>query len=258
MSNINVRIQPLSAYRILAPSLSAHLVPIAHGSIANGTAVYDSTAFFVRNEDTNREFLFFGDVEPDSVSSPRDNGHGRNRAVWKAAAPKIREGRLDHVFLECSYRAGRRKEDLFGHLSPEYVVEEMRSLAREVVRANQVMTTNVTHSPSTSVSYASASTCGNGGSMVGMLGLFFRRRSSIASASATAAAASCAISDKELVGSLSGITLVIIHCKEPMPPEEVPNDDIRAIISAQIIERLDPLELGVRVIAPMQGTRIGG
>lgn len=225
---IHARVQPLTAYRILAPSLSVQLMPVSHGSTSQGST-YDSTAFFIRNDQTRQELLFFGDVEPDSVSSPSSPISGRTRAVWRMAAPRIRDGVLDHVFLECSYRAGRRKEELFGHLSPEYVVEELKNLAREVVRAKNGPP------PSTS------------GGNSGVVGLFTRRRSSVAAVS---------YSDKELTGALTGMTLVVIHCKEPMPPE-LPCDDVRKVIRDQIVERLAPFNLGIKVRAPQQGERLG-
>lgn len=89
--------------------------------------VYDSSAYFIRDMVTGKEVLMFGDVEPDSISySPR------NRQVWNDAAPKIATGMLGAIFIECSYDDSRQKELLFGHLTPKYLVEELRTLANEV------------------------------------------------------------------------------------------------------------------------------
>ncbi|GAA6063270.1 hypothetical protein JCM10212_004285 [Sporobolomyces blumeae] len=132
----------------LSPSLSMTALPISHGadpshfhkpppkpngssdlpssSIPSHPEAYDSTAFFVRNDEQEgaKEFLFFGDVEPDSISA-----RPLNRKVWEVAAAKIVDRRLNVIFLECSYPASQPQDKLFGHLSPPFVLEEMRVLA---------------------------------------------------------------------------------------------------------------------------------
>lgn len=94
--------------------------------------VYDSSAYFIQDQEHRREVLIFGDVEPDSLSlSPR------NAQIWQEAAPKICAGSLRAVFIECSYDDSRTDDRLFGHLKPVYVVEELRALAIEVKLARQ-------------------------------------------------------------------------------------------------------------------------
>ena len=95
--------------------------------------VYESSAFFIQDKKTKREILMFGDVEPDSVSlSPR------NATIWTDAAPKIAAGRLAAIFIECSFDDSVPKENLFGHMQPRYIAEEMKYLAWAVVDAKQV------------------------------------------------------------------------------------------------------------------------
>lgn len=106
-------------------------MPLNHGHIRSSNETYDSTAFFVRHDTTNKEFLFFGDVQPDSLSP-----EPRNLAVWGAAAPKIPHD-LNTIFIECSYPLGRQDQFLYGHLNPEHLVRELTALAREVVDAHQ-------------------------------------------------------------------------------------------------------------------------
>lgn len=200
---------------------------------------YDSTAFFIRNDTTAREFLFLGDVEPDSVSSSP-----RNRIVWAAAAPKIITGKLGHVFLECSYRKGRKTEELFGHLSPEHVRDEMKTLAKEVVRIRRDI-----HMPTGNGRNGSSGNV-NGGGVWSRTRR--RRRSTVGSASANTLPPPLIIPDAELRGALDGVTLVVIHCKEPMPPDE-PFDDIRGVIRDEIDDFLKPLDLGLNIIVARQG-----
>lgn len=94
--------------------------------------VYDSSAYFIRDQDHRREILIFGDVEPDSLSlSPR------NLAVWQEAGPKVANGTLAAVFIECSYDDSRCNDRLYGHLKPVFVIEELQVLAAEVYAARK-------------------------------------------------------------------------------------------------------------------------
>ncbi|KAM3068702.1 3',5'-cyclic-nucleotide phosphodiesterase pde1 [Clarireedia jacksonii] len=88
---------------------------------------YNSTAYFIQDKTTLREVLIFGDVEPDSLSILP-----RNQYVWNDAAPKILEGRLKAIFIECSYNDSRPDDKLFGHMKPRHLMQELCVLAREV------------------------------------------------------------------------------------------------------------------------------
>jgi len=101
-----------------------------HAHPADKACVYDSTAFFIRDDETGREVLIFGDVEPDSISlSPR------TAQVWADAAPKIAAGLLTGIFIECSYDDSQSDETLFGHLCPRHLIAELKVLAANVVAA---------------------------------------------------------------------------------------------------------------------------
>ncbi|GAA6013049.1 hypothetical protein JCM11491_000952 [Sporobolomyces phaffii] len=120
----------LKAVHPLCESLTMSAFQISHGtdpsnSDANKLESYVSTAFFVRNEETGSEFLFFGDVEPDSISCDP-----KTRFVWETAAPKIVDRRLSVIFIESSYPASQPADKLFGHLSPPFVMEELQVLAQ--------------------------------------------------------------------------------------------------------------------------------
>ncbi|KAI9675653.1 MAG: 3',5'-cyclic-nucleotide phosphodiesterase pde1 [Caeruleum heppii] len=89
--------------------------------------VYDSTAFFIRDDHSGREILIFGDVEPDSLSQAK-----RTATVWKEAAPKVVVGSLTGIFIECSYDDSQADDLLFGHLCPRHLYAELERLAEEV------------------------------------------------------------------------------------------------------------------------------
>ena len=110
-----------------AAAAATSAVPPHHQERDPTVCVYDSSAYFVREPDSQREVLIFGDVEPDSVSlSPR------NLAVWQEAAPRIAAGNLAAIFIECSYDDSQSVDRLFGHLTPRFVIEELSVLAAEV------------------------------------------------------------------------------------------------------------------------------
>ncbi|KAJ7184186.1 cyclic-AMP phosphodiesterase [Mycena filopes] len=113
-------------YDHLIPNVSVRSLPVSHGHNDGGN--YDSTAFFIRYDPTGHEFLFFGDLEPDTLSlSPQTIN------VWRAAAPKI-PASLSTIFIECSWPSSRSDDTLYGHLNPEHLVAELEALAREVVK----------------------------------------------------------------------------------------------------------------------------
>ncbi|KAI1374958.1 cAMP phosphodiesterases class-II-domain-containing protein [Hypoxylon crocopeplum] len=117
---------PSSLFR---PSSGGHP---STGQERESVCVYDSSAYFIRDAVSGREVLMFGDVEPDSISlSPRNHG------VWQEAAPRIASGNLAAIFIECSYDDSQTDDRLFGHLTPRYIIQEMKVLAAEVELVRQ-------------------------------------------------------------------------------------------------------------------------
>lgn len=111
----------------LPPTLNVQSQGMSPGGTRESICVYDSSAYFIRDGESGKEVLIFGDVEPDSISlSPR------NLPIWQEAAPKVASGALRGLFIECSYDNSQSIDRLFGHLKPCYVIEELKALAREV------------------------------------------------------------------------------------------------------------------------------
>jgi len=123
----------VAEYRKVNEHFEVKAWAISHGTCdKNESGVYDSTAFFIRDRETGREILVFGDVEPDSISrSPR------NKLVWQDAAPKIAAGKLSAIMIECSYSDAHPVEKLYGHLIPKYLVQELKTLCSYVVAARK-------------------------------------------------------------------------------------------------------------------------
>ena len=126
---LNLAVSSLEAdgiYHAVQAGISIRSFPLNHGADINGS--YMSSAFSIRHDSSSTEFLFFGDVEPDSiVSTPRTID------IWRAVAPKI-PNTLKVIFIECSWPSGRADDMLYGHLTPEYLVAELVALAKQVVK----------------------------------------------------------------------------------------------------------------------------
>ena len=198
----------------MARDISVRMMPISHGQRAPGHT-YPCTAYFVRHDPSSREFLFFGDVEPDSVSQDP-----RNQEIWRAAAPKIPDT-LSAIFIECSYPSGRADELLYGHLSPEHLTQELCALAVEVVGSRQ---------------RARLQEGSNGGG-----GARKKKRRN-------------AESMPDLRGSLTGLRVYIIHCKDDLLGNfEAP---IHKVIAGQVRELVDAKGLGAEIVAVEQGMEI--
>ncbi len=111
------RIQPGQSGKLAGLPYQAFLLSHSHG--------YASTAFLLG---TDKGYLLYcGDTGPDEVE-----GAPRLRELWQAVAPLIRKGRMKGILLECSFPDGRKPEELFGHLTPEWMMKELAVLANEV------------------------------------------------------------------------------------------------------------------------------
>lgn len=206
-------------YQKITTNISVRAMPLSHGKTVSQHA-YQSLAFFVRHNLTKEEFLFFGDVEPDSHSQK-----GTTKAVFRAAAPLIVAEQLNTIFLECSYPIGRNEQQLFGHLSPIHFVEELRSLAQEVSDLRAIAHSAQSPEPRSNDQPPQ------------------KRRRSIAPDS------------EACEGSLAGVSVYVIHCKEPMEEIDDPRPIAQFIVS-QINCLAEEYNLGVTVMAAEQGMRI--
>ncbi|KIM87643.1 hypothetical protein PILCRDRAFT_63826 [Piloderma croceum F 1598] len=185
-------------YRNVATDISVRTMPISHGH--NDTSgVYDSAAFFVRHDPSTREFLFFGDVSPDTLS-PKP----RTVNVWRAAAAKI-PLTLSTIFIECSWPSGRADDLLYGHLSPIHLADELTVLATEVAMARKFVVKDLRNESGPT-----------------------RKKSK-----------SNPLSPESLYGALDGVRVFVIHCKDghevtyDRSINHIIADQVRALVAAK-------------------------
>ena len=82
---------------------------------------YESTAFLVRNQ--NSYLLYLGDTGADKVEQSEQLA-----ALWKAVAPLVMNNQLKAIFIEVSFDNSVPEKALFGHLTPNLLMEEMTKL----------------------------------------------------------------------------------------------------------------------------------
>ncbi|KAL0947289.1 hypothetical protein HGRIS_013409 [Hohenbuehelia grisea] len=217
-------------YQSISEQISVRTMPLSHGTAAGDGSPgahepYTSSAFFIRHDASSHEFLFFGDVEPDSLAHLP-----RTIDVWRAAAPKI-PARLSTVFIECSWPADRRDDMLYGHLNPPHLVAALLALATEVVKARSAATSPRSPVPSSQVESPER------------VPLRKKHRKNPSSPS-------------DLTGSLDGLTVYIIHCKHDLN-ERPGARPVRERILLEVQDLVAPHCLGVEILAVEQGMRLG-
>jgi len=195
-------------------------MPVTHGLTKTGS-VYESAAYFLRNIVTERELLFFGDVEPDSISSKPQTIN-----VWKEAAPRIPHT-LASIFIECSWTSDRPDNLLFGHLNPLHLTDELVALALEVYKVRNCL-------KSDSVIVAEG---GPGPDTRA------RKKKKLNP-----------IPLESLRGILDGVTIYIMHCKSDVGGRY--SGPISQVIGAEVRALVEKKELGVKIVVLEQGTRI--
>lgn len=88
--------------------------PLSHGGV-------ESTAFLV--ESGGDALLCFGDTGPDEVEKSTDIAD-----VWAAVAGLVKEKRLKAVIIEVSYDNAQPDKQLFGHLTPAWLLKSLAAL----------------------------------------------------------------------------------------------------------------------------------
>jgi cAMP phosphodiesterase len=82
---------------------------------------YESTAFLVRNQ--NSYLLYLGDTGADRIEQSDQLAQ-----LWKVIAPLVMNNQLKAIFIEVSFDNSISEKALFGHLTPNLLMEEMAKL----------------------------------------------------------------------------------------------------------------------------------
>ena len=100
---------------------------------------YESTAFLVRNQDAY--LLYLGDTGPDRVEQSTQLAQ-----LWQTTAPLVIKNQLKAIFIEVSFDNSVSEKALFGHLTPNLLMEEMvklNQLANGQLKNTQLYVTHI-------------------------------------------------------------------------------------------------------------------
>lgn len=105
---------------------------------------YQSTAFLIQN--SGHYLLYLGDTGADRIEKSN-----RLAQLWQAVAPLIKAKLLQAIFIEVSYANAQPENQLYGHLTPALLMEEMEKLAnlsgKEALQQVRVVITHMKPSP---------------------------------------------------------------------------------------------------------------
>jgi 3',5'-cyclic-nucleotide phosphodiesterase len=107
---------PGVATQLKDTAMSVTAFPLSHGGM-------ESTAFLLESD--GQGILCFGDTGPDAVEKGTRLGD-----VWTAVADRVKQKRLKAIVIESSYTSDRPDNLLFGHLTPRWLLQELRALDR--------------------------------------------------------------------------------------------------------------------------------
>ncbi|MHA4737842.1 MBL fold metallo-hydrolase [Dyadobacter sp. MSC1_007] len=103
---------------VLETRMSVRAFRLAHSN------PYESAAFLIRNGEGY--VLYLGDTGPDDVEKT-----DKMRLVWEAVSPLVKSGKLKGIFLEVSYPNTQQDRQLYGHLTPRWLMRELNVLATQ-------------------------------------------------------------------------------------------------------------------------------
>ncbi len=98
-------------------SLSVCAFALSHGN------PYQSTAFLLKHEENY--LLYLGDTGADSLEKANNL-----QLLWTVIGPLIKAKNLKAIFIEVSYPDEQPYNQLFGHLTPKLLMQEMNALGK--------------------------------------------------------------------------------------------------------------------------------
>jgi cAMP phosphodiesterase len=111
-----VAINDSAESKITGTELDVKAFTLSHSS------PYESTAFLLCNNDVY--VLYLGDTGADTIEHSN-----KLQQLWQAVAPLIQQHQLKGIFIEVSYPNEQPDKQLFGHLTPKLLMQEMEVLA---------------------------------------------------------------------------------------------------------------------------------
>lgn len=109
-------VRPQQRFTLGVTGLSGVMYPLSHDR-------YPSSMLLV--SDRSGSFAYFGDTGPDALEQSRNLD-----TAWRALGPLIEQKKLKGMIIETSYPNGVEDKNLYGHLTPAWLLKELENLAR--------------------------------------------------------------------------------------------------------------------------------
>lgn len=100
-------------------TMNVMAMPLAHSG-------GESTAFLLKDSEGD-VFAYFGDTGPDEV----ENSDSLSK-VWEMLAPFVKDKKLKGIIIEVSFSNETEDKNLFGHLTPNWLIKELSVLEKKV------------------------------------------------------------------------------------------------------------------------------
>lgn len=101
---------------------------------------FESTAFLIQNKEDY--VLYLGDTGADRIEKSN-----KLSALWQTIAPLIKEKKLKGIFIEVSFPNEQPENQLYGHLTPKLLNEELEALStftgKEALKSLNIIVTHV-------------------------------------------------------------------------------------------------------------------
>jgi cAMP phosphodiesterase len=109
--------------KISNTQMTVKTFPLSHGNPV------ESSAFLIQNEENF--VLYLGDTGPDEIEKSNDL-----RLLWETVAPLIKEKQLKGIFIEVSFPNEQPDNALYGHLTPNHLMNELSKLEEFTGKGN--------------------------------------------------------------------------------------------------------------------------
>ncbi|ANS41735.1 hypothetical protein Q5A_006295 [Serratia inhibens PRI-2C] len=109
-------VRPQQRFTLGVTGLSGVMYPLSHDR-------YSSSMLLV--SDRSGSFAYFGDTGSDALEQSRNLD-----TAWRALGPLIEQKKLKGMIIETSYPNGVEDKNLYGHLTPAWLLKELKNLAR--------------------------------------------------------------------------------------------------------------------------------
>ncbi|MGV3561303.1 MBL fold metallo-hydrolase [Larkinella arboricola] len=110
-------VAPETEVPLEATGMSVRAFPLSHG------IAYQSAAFLVKSGANYA--LYLGDTGPDLIEKSKNIAQ-----LWQVVAPLIQSKSLKAVFMEVSYPNEQPDNQLYGHLTPNWLMHELTALSK--------------------------------------------------------------------------------------------------------------------------------